>query len=88
MNADCFCEFAMIPAVQQKQPQLAPLCRKYGVRRLELFGSAATESSHTRSRRCRRGKSPVVAACCELSTASENSRPSLRLNSASRSWAS
>ena len=32
----------MIPAVQHKQPQLAALCRKYGVRRLELFGSAAT----------------------------------------------
>jgi hypothetical protein len=34
----------MIAAVQHKQPELAPLCRKYGVRRLELFGSAATGS--------------------------------------------
>jgi uncharacterized protein len=34
----------MIPAVQHKHPQLAALCRKYGARRLELFGSAATES--------------------------------------------
>jgi len=34
----------MIVQVQQKQHDLAALCRRYGVRRLELFGSAATES--------------------------------------------
>lgn len=38
------------PAVQNKHPQLAALCRKYGVRRLELFGSAATESRFDRDR--------------------------------------
>lgn len=33
----------MIAQVQHKQDELADLCRKYGVRRLDLFGSAATE---------------------------------------------
>lgn len=33
----------MIAQVERKQDQLAALCRKYGVRQLDLFGSAATE---------------------------------------------
>ena len=32
---------AMIPLVEQHREQIAALCRKYGVRKLELFGSAA-----------------------------------------------
>ncbi|MBI1338519.1 MAG: DNA polymerase III subunit beta [Phycisphaera sp.] len=32
---------AMIPLVEQHRPDIAALCRKYGVRRLELFGSAS-----------------------------------------------
>jgi predicted nucleotidyltransferase len=32
----------MDPAVQQKLSALRELCTRYGVRRLELFGSAAT----------------------------------------------
>ena len=35
-------EVTMISLVESKQDQLADLCRRYGVRRLELFGSAAT----------------------------------------------
>lgn len=31
----------MIPLLAQHRPQIAALCRKYGVRKLELFGSAA-----------------------------------------------
>ena len=30
------------PSFDLRQPELAQLCRRYGVRRLELFGSAAT----------------------------------------------
>ena len=33
----------MIAQVKQKQNELAALCRKYGVRRLDLFGSATSE---------------------------------------------
>ena len=33
----------MIAQVQHKQNELTDLCRKYAVRRLDLFGSAATE---------------------------------------------
>jgi len=32
----------MIASVKEKREQLAELCRRYGVRKLELFGSAAT----------------------------------------------
>ena len=32
----------MIALVADKQAEIAALCRRYGVRRLELFGSAAT----------------------------------------------
>jgi predicted nucleotidyltransferase len=32
----------MLAVVEQKQPELATLCRKHSVRTLELFGSAAT----------------------------------------------
>jgi uncharacterized protein len=32
----------MIAQVEQNQNELAALCRKHGVRRLEVFGSAAT----------------------------------------------
>ena len=33
----------MIAQVKQKQNELAVLCRRYGVRRLDLFGSATCE---------------------------------------------
>ena len=33
----------MIAAVDQHREEISALCRRYGVRRLELFGSAATE---------------------------------------------
>jgi predicted nucleotidyltransferase len=29
------------PIVEQRRPQIEALCRKYGLKRLELFGSAA-----------------------------------------------
>ena len=32
----------MPPELEQRQAELEMLCRRYGVRRLELFGSAAT----------------------------------------------
>jgi predicted nucleotidyltransferase len=35
-------EVAMISLSASEQARLADLCRRYGVRRLELFGSAAT----------------------------------------------
>ena len=31
----------MIPLLEQHREQIAALCRKYGIRKLELFGSAA-----------------------------------------------
>lgn len=31
----------MIAAIEQHAPEIARLCRQYGVRRLEVFGSAA-----------------------------------------------
>jgi len=31
----------LIPAIEERRPELAALCRRFGVRRLELFGSAA-----------------------------------------------
>ncbi len=31
----------MVPLIEQHQSEIAALCRKYGVKRLELFGSAA-----------------------------------------------
>jgi uncharacterized protein len=34
----------MISLIESKQELLADLCRRYGVRRLELFGSAATDA--------------------------------------------
>lgn len=33
---------AMIPLLEQHQDQIAQLCRRYGVRKLEVFGSAAS----------------------------------------------
>jgi predicted nucleotidyltransferase len=33
----------MIPLIEDKREALAALCRRYRVRRLDLFGSAATE---------------------------------------------
>lgn len=33
----------MIAALAQLQPQVAELCRRYGVRRLDVFGSAAVD---------------------------------------------
>lgn len=32
----------MIPLIVERRAAIAELCRKYGVRRLDLFGSAAT----------------------------------------------
>jgi predicted nucleotidyltransferase len=32
----------MIPEISEKQPELAALCHRFGVERLEVFGSAAT----------------------------------------------
>jgi predicted nucleotidyltransferase len=37
-------EAAMIALVETKRDLLADLCRRYGVRRLDLFGSAATDA--------------------------------------------
>jgi predicted nucleotidyltransferase len=37
-------EAAMISLIESKQELLADLCRRYGVRRLDLFGSAATDA--------------------------------------------
>ena len=34
----------MIAAVDQHREEISALCRRYGVRRLELFGSAATSA--------------------------------------------
>jgi predicted nucleotidyltransferase len=34
---------AMIPAVQKRHAEIAQLCGRYGVRRLEVFGSASVE---------------------------------------------
>lgn len=31
----------MIPDIDQRRPELEALCRRFGVRRLEVFGSAA-----------------------------------------------
>ena len=33
---------AVISAIEEKRPALGELCRRFGVRKLELFGSAAT----------------------------------------------
>src|SRR5262245_58729439 len=35
---------ALVPDVQARRAELEGLCRRFGVRRLELFGSAATEA--------------------------------------------
>lgn len=32
----------MIPEIEQRRTEIQDLCRRYGVRRLELFGSAST----------------------------------------------
>ena len=32
----------MLDTIRNKQPQLAAVCRRFGVRKLDLFGSAAT----------------------------------------------
>lgn len=32
----------MIPLIEQRREQIEALCRKYGVKKLELFGSAAS----------------------------------------------
>ncbi len=36
----------MIALVEERRQDLAELCRRFGVRRLELFGSAATGTFH------------------------------------------
>jgi len=33
----------MIDVVQEKRPELTELCRRFGVRRLDIFGSAVTD---------------------------------------------
>jgi predicted nucleotidyltransferase len=33
----------MIPSIQAQRPAIAQLCARYGVRRLEVFGSASVE---------------------------------------------
>lgn len=33
----------MIPLIEERREELAALCRRYRVRRLDLFGSAATD---------------------------------------------
>jgi len=37
----------MIPEIEQRRAELEALCRRFGVRRLELFGSAATGAFHS-----------------------------------------
>jgi len=37
-------EASMIPLIESNRQEVAKLCQRYGVRRLELFGSAATEA--------------------------------------------
>ena len=32
----------MIASLKERQPEIAELCREYGVRKLEVFGSAST----------------------------------------------
>ena len=39
----------MIPVIEQNRAKLESLCRKFHVRRLDLFGSAATGSMHEAS---------------------------------------
>lgn len=39
----------MIPVIEQNKTKLESLCRRFHVRRLDLFGSAATESTHETS---------------------------------------
>ena len=36
----------MVALVEQKRSQIVALCRDYGVQRLELFGSAATDEDY------------------------------------------
>lgn len=38
---------AVVPIVAEKREEVAALCRRYGVRRLDLFGSAAREHDFT-----------------------------------------
>jgi predicted nucleotidyltransferase len=40
----------MRPEIQKKRDALAALCRRYGVARLEVFGSAARDSEFDESR--------------------------------------
>jgi len=37
----------MTSAIEEKQHAIADICRKYGVKRLDLFGSAARSDSHS-----------------------------------------
>jgi predicted nucleotidyltransferase len=39
----------MINVIEQHRPRIAALCRKYGLRRLDLFGSAASGSFDPKS---------------------------------------
>ncbi len=39
----------MVSIIRDKQADLVSLCRKYHVRRLDVFGSAATETMHAES---------------------------------------
>ena len=39
----------MLPLIEQHRPQIEALCRKRGVKQLELFGSAARGDTHASS---------------------------------------
>ncbi len=39
----------MLPLIEESRPQIVELCRKHGVKRLELFGSAARGDFKTAS---------------------------------------
>jgi predicted nucleotidyltransferase len=40
----------MLPLISERRPEIAGLCRRFGVRRLDVFGSAARESGFDASR--------------------------------------
>jgi predicted nucleotidyltransferase len=39
--------FVVVPIVAEKRKEIAELCRRYGVRRLDVFGSAARGADFT-----------------------------------------
>jgi predicted nucleotidyltransferase len=40
----------MIPAIQKRRSEIAQLCGRYGVRRLDVFGSASVEADDAAAR--------------------------------------